>query len=140
MHWDFALILAFLTVAVPLLGRRRIRRIFRAPSTSKAERLSLYFSTIVFQWLAAALILWRATARGISSASLGFALPYPVATAAVSLALAALVIVNQVFSLKALAMRPLDPEKLLPQMALKVFPRRKRTQGIFRPGRLRSPL
>jgi len=122
MHWDFALILAFLAVAVPLLGRRRIRRIFLAPSTTKAERLSLYASTLLFQWLAAGLILWRTTARGIPLASLGLALPYPALTAAVSLALTALILVNQIFSLNRLAKQPLDSRSLLPQLALKVFP------------------
>ncbi|HTX16377.1 MAG TPA: hypothetical protein VMD77_13850, partial [Candidatus Baltobacteraceae bacterium] len=33
MHWDFALILLVLATLVPLLGRRRIRRLMEAEST-----------------------------------------------------------------------------------------------------------
>jgi len=131
MHWDFALILAFLAVAVPLLGRRRIRRIFRAPSTTKGERLSLYASTLLFQWLAAGLILWRTTARAIPLASLGLALPYPAVTIVVSLALALLILVNQIASLKRLATQPHDSKSLLPQLALKVFPQDAAERLVF---------
>ncbi|MGC1414800.1 MAG: type II CAAX endopeptidase family protein [Candidatus Acidiferrum sp.] len=35
------------------------------------ERLALYFSTIAFQWLAAALTAWRAWARGLTLEELG---------------------------------------------------------------------
>ena len=122
MHWDFALILLFLAVAVPLLGRRRIRQILQAPETTKAERLALYASTIAFQWLAAALILWRSGAHGISLAGLGLAIPHPALTATVSIGLAALVLVNQIVSLKRLSTQPMDTQDLMPQLALKVFP------------------
>ena len=74
MHWDFALILLFLGIAVPLLGRRRVRQLMQLPSTTKMDRLSLYASTLAFQWIAPAVILWRTAAHGIAhanSASLG---------------------------------------------------------------------
>ena len=122
MHWDFALILAFLAVAVPLLGRRRIRQILRAPSTTKSERLALYASTLAFQWLAAGVILWRASTHAIPLARLGLAIPHPALTAAVSIGLAALIFVNQIVSLKRLGTQPLANQGLLPQLALKVFP------------------
>ncbi len=73
MHWDFALILLFLGIAVPLLGRRRLRKLLQSPQTTKTDRLVLYASTIVFQWLAVALILWRTHVHAITPARLGLA-------------------------------------------------------------------
>ena len=70
MHWDFALILGVLA-SCPLLGRRRVRRLIELPDTTKFERLSLYASTIAFQWLAAGMILWRSIDHGIGPAQLG---------------------------------------------------------------------
>jgi membrane protease YdiL (CAAX protease family) len=122
MHWDFALILLFLATAVPLLGRRRIRQLMQMTETTKRDRLRLYASTIAFQWIAAAVILWRTGAHGISVARLGLAIPNPALTAIVTVALAALVLANQIVSLRMLASRPADAHGILPQLALKIFP------------------
>jgi uncharacterized protein len=122
MHWDFALILIFLATAVPLLGRRRIRHLTRMPQTTKRERLVLYASTVAFQWLAAAVILWRAIARQIPLAGLGLAIPSPALTAIVSVVLASLILVNQLVSLRRLATNPSEAQGVLPQLALKIFP------------------
>ncbi|MFZ0883355.1 MAG: type II CAAX endopeptidase family protein [Candidatus Acidiferrales bacterium] len=122
MHWDFALILLFLGIALPLLGRRRVRQLMQSPSTTKLDRLSLYASTLAFQWIAAGVILWRAGARGLRAAQLGFAIGNPPLTITVAIALAVLVLTNQLISLRRLAARPAEAEGLLPQLALKLFP------------------
>jgi len=122
MHWDFALILVFLATAVPLLGRRRIRQLMAMPETTKRDRLALYASTVAFQWLAAAVVLWRANAHHIALARLGLAIPKPALTAIVSIVLAALVLANQLFSLRQLATHPDEARGILPQLALKIFP------------------
>jgi membrane protease YdiL (CAAX protease family) len=122
MHWDFALILIFLGAAVPWLGRRRVRQLMEAPQTTKMDRLTLYASTVAFQWLAAGVILWRTAARGIRAAQLGLVIPNPALTAAVSIVLAALVFANQIFSLRRLASKPSEIQGILPQLALKLFP------------------
>lgn len=122
MHWDFALILLFLGIAVPLLGRRRVRKLLEAPQTTKAERLVLYASTIAFQWLAVALILWRTHAHGIALARLGLAIPHVALTIIISVLLAALILTNQLVSLHRLATHPAEIRGILPQLALKVFP------------------
>jgi uncharacterized protein len=123
MHWDFALIVIFFAVAVPLLGRRRIRRLLAAPETTKSERLRLYASTITFQWIAVAVIIWRARFYGISMADLGFAVPNPALTAIVSVSLTALVLANQIVSLKRLSMHPQEAQGRLQQVAVRIFPR-----------------
>ncbi|MFZ0580336.1 MAG: type II CAAX endopeptidase family protein [Candidatus Acidiferrales bacterium] len=122
MRWDFALILLFLGIALPLLGRRRVRQLMQSPSTTKLDRLSLYASTLAFQWIAAGVILWRAAAHGIPPAQLGFALGNPPLTITVAIVLAALVLLNQLVSLRRLAARPAEAQGLLPQLALKLFP------------------
>jgi len=122
MHWDYALILLFFATAVPLLGLRRIRRLTAMPETTKRDRLSLYASTVVFQWLAAGLILWRVAAHGTALAQLGIALPKPGLTAIVTLLLASLVLANQFASLRRITTHPETVRGSLPQIALKIFP------------------
>jgi membrane protease YdiL (CAAX protease family) len=122
MHGDFALILFFLGVVVPWLGRRRVRQLLELPQTTKMDRLTLYASTIAFQWLAAAIIVWRANARGIHAAQLGLAIPNLGLTIAASIFLAGLILVSQLVSLRRLAMHPEEIGGILPQLALKVFP------------------
>jgi uncharacterized protein len=122
MHWDFALILLVLGVAVPWLGRRRIRQLMQMPATSKMDRLSLYASTVAFQCLAAGLILWRASIHGIHARQLGVAIPNPPLVAAITILLAVLIFVNQILSLRRLTARPEEIQGLLPQLALKLFP------------------
>ena len=59
MHWDYALILAFLAFALPFFGRRRVQKLIRTASTTRSERLRLYLSTAIFQWLTTGVVLWR---------------------------------------------------------------------------------
>jgi uncharacterized protein len=122
MRWDFALILIFLTIAVPWLGRWRVRQLLAMPQTTKLDRLSLYASTIAFQWLAAGVILWRTSAHGIAAAQLGLALPSPRATIVVAVILSLLILLNQIYSLRRIAAQPAQIKGILPQLAIKVFP------------------
>ena len=117
----FALILIFLGTAVPLLGRRRVRQLMRLPETTKRDPLTLYASTIAFQWLAAAVVLWCTSAHGISTAALGLAIPSVALTVTVTVCLSGLIIANQIVSLKALK-QPAAAQGILPQLALKIFP------------------
>jgi membrane protease YdiL (CAAX protease family) len=122
MHWDFALILLALGIAVPLLGRRRVGQLMRTPSTTKMDRLSLYATTLAFQWIAAGVILWRAGAHEIRAAQLGLAIGNPILTVTITIVLTALVLLNQLISLRRLASNPAEAQGLLPQLALKLFP------------------
>ena len=131
MHWDFALILLFFAIAVPLLGRRRIRQLLAAPETTKQDRLRLYASTIAFQWIAVAVILWRATARGISITDLGLAIGNPALTAAVAISLTGLVLANQTVALKRLSIDPQEAMGQLQQVALRIFPQDNAERAAF---------
>jgi uncharacterized protein len=122
MHWDFALILVFLGVAVPVLGRRRVRQLIEMPSTTKMDRLSLYASTLAFQWIAAGVIFWRTNARQIRASQLGLAIPHAPLTVSATVVLAALILLNQIMGLRRLQTQPEKIQGILPQLALKLFP------------------
>jgi len=122
MPWDFALILVFLATAIPLLGRRRIRQLMRIPQTTKADRLTLYRSTVAFQWLLTAVIFWRTAAHRVAASRLGLAIPNTRFVAITSLLLSALILANRLLSLRRLAHAPPDSPAILPQLARKVFP------------------
>lgn len=122
VHWDLALIMVFLATVVPWMGRRRIQQLMLIPHTGKAERLTLYASTTAFQWLIAAVILWRTTAEGIPPWRLGLQVSRPALTAALAVGLAVAILANQIVSLRRLATTPVEPQSMITQLALKVFP------------------
>jgi membrane protease YdiL (CAAX protease family) len=123
VHWDYALILLVLATVVPLLGRRRIRKLMEASSTTKTDRLVLYASTIAFQWIAVAVILWRTRAHNLSAVSLGVAIPKPGLALIAAIVLSALILVNQIVALRRLKEHPdSGAHGILPHLALKVFP------------------
>src|SRR5580704_18612490 len=71
MPWDFWLIFVVLGALLPLRGRLRLQKLMVISQVGTRERLSLYASTIGFQWLAAAVVAWRAWARGLGFEQLG---------------------------------------------------------------------
>lgn len=73
MPWDFWLIFLVLGVLLPWRGHYRLRRLLAIRDVSSRERIGLYFSTILFQWIAAALTAWRAHARGLTLEEVGLA-------------------------------------------------------------------
>jgi membrane protease YdiL (CAAX protease family) len=70
MPWDFIIIFLVLGVFVPWRGSVRVRKLLARPALSTTDRLSLYASTIAFQWLAAFLVAWRSFARGLTASDL----------------------------------------------------------------------
>jgi membrane protease YdiL (CAAX protease family) len=122
MHWDFALILLFLGIAVPVLGRRRVRQLMQVPSTTKMDRILLYASTLAFQWIAAGIILWRTSAHQIHPNQLGLALPKPALALSATAVLSALILLNQIMGLRRIVAQPAKTQGIVPQLALKLFP------------------
>ncbi|HEY6465038.1 MAG TPA: type II CAAX endopeptidase family protein [Candidatus Acidoferrales bacterium] len=131
MHWDYAVILAFLVIVLPLVGKWRVERILRQPETNQAERLRLYASTIAFQWLLVALIAWRTSAHGITTAELGLMAPFPLRTALVALGLASLILLNQLVSLRFVGSRPEELQGKLARVALRIFPQDNLERLVF---------
>jgi CAAX protease family protein len=71
MPWDFWVIFLVLAVIVPWRGRIRLKQLLAKPRVESHERISLYLSTIAFQWIAVAIAAWRAWAHGYTRAELG---------------------------------------------------------------------
>jgi membrane protease YdiL (CAAX protease family) len=66
MPWDFWFIFIVLGILLPLRGKMRLKKLLALPRIDRRERLSLYASTIAFQWTAAAIVAWRSSARGLT--------------------------------------------------------------------------
>jgi uncharacterized protein len=122
MPWDYALILSFFSIAVPLLGLRRIRHLMRLPETTQRNRLALYASTVAFQWFAFAVIFWRVRAHRIPLLDLGLGVPRPGLTAIVTILLSVFVLAYQLASLRMISTHPEFVRGTVPQLALKIFP------------------
>jgi uncharacterized protein len=71
MPWDIWLIFLILAVVVPWRGRIRLKQLLAKPRVESRERISLYLSTIAFQWIAVAIAGWRAWAHGYTRPELG---------------------------------------------------------------------
>ena len=75
MPWDIWLIFLVLGVVLPWRGRARMKELLAVPRVSTVERLSLYASTIAFQWLAVAVVAWRAWVHGFTASQFGLIVP-----------------------------------------------------------------
>lgn len=122
LPWDFILILIVLAIVVPWRGAVRVRALMRRDSLTSVDRIALYASTIAFQWLATAIILWRATAHGYRLADLGLALPSPWLTVTVGVTLSALITFNQAASIRRLASLPSEKQGFMRALTLKLMP------------------
>jgi uncharacterized protein len=71
MPWDIWLIFLVLAVVVPWRGRVRLKQLLAKSRVEPHERISLYLSTIAFQWIAAGVAGWRAWAHGYTRGELG---------------------------------------------------------------------
>lgn len=123
MPWDFVVILLVLGVVVPLHGRAKTRKLLALPRISSLERLSLYASTIAFQWVIVAVAAWRAWARGLGSAELGTVIPDPQRIAIVAAAGAMLLGAFQWLSLRRMSRVQPKPHGSFFQLARLILPR-----------------
>ncbi len=123
MPWDIWLIFFVLGVVVPWRGRYRLRELLAKPSVSPAERVSLYASTIAFQWVAVAVVAWRAWAHGFSAAQLGLSAMgawTPIAGAIVG---SGIVATLQWFNLRRMGRMPEKARERLRALAERILPR-----------------
>jgi membrane protease YdiL (CAAX protease family) len=117
------LILLTLAVVVPWRGLVRVRWLLAIPQLSSGERIALYGSTIAFQWLAAAVIVWRSVAHGFGPAALGLLPQSQTPGFLLGAVLAAALAGLQVLSLRRLARVPVERRGHLYQIAAKLMPR-----------------
>ena len=129
--WDFVLILVFLGVIIPWRGDARMKRLLSKPELTTADRLSLYGSTIFFQWLIVAFVAWRCVARTVSPEELGIAASDPWQVVWTSIALAGLLCVNQVIGLRRITRMPEEKRGTLFAITEKIMPRTRRETLVF---------
>lgn len=75
MPWDIALIFFVLVVILPWRGRMKMKKLLAQLQVGTMERLTLYASTIAFQWAMVAAVAWRAWMYGYTASQLGLTMP-----------------------------------------------------------------
>lgn len=128
---DFAVILLFLAVFVPWRGANRIQQLLARPELTSRERLSLYASTISYQWLLFAVVFWRSMARGLDFKQLGLALSDPWKTLFIAVGLTSLMCANQWAGLNAMAKMPPEKRGFLAQFTQLIMPRNNAETSLF---------
>jgi membrane protease YdiL (CAAX protease family) len=130
MPWDFLLIFLFLGVIVPWRGRVRLRQLLALPVVGTVERLTLYASTIAFQWLTVAVVAWRLWAHGYAPAALGLVIHNRTRTVLAALAGSAILGLLHTLNLRRMGRSPEKlpvslralSERVLPQSSLELLP------------------
>jgi membrane protease YdiL (CAAX protease family) len=122
MPWDFWLIFLVLGVVLPWRGRARLRKLLAIPHVGMMERLSLYASTIAFQWIIAALVAWRAWAHGFTAAELGLSIDGKARVLLPGIAGSATFAILQWLNLRRMGRLPTDARGLLQSLAERIFP------------------
>jgi membrane protease YdiL (CAAX protease family) len=122
LHWDFILIFLVLAIVVPWRGMSRVKMLLTNTSFTSSERIALYGSTIAFQWLGTAIVVWRSVARGLSTAALGLSPESPMPGLLLGLAMVAALGVLQIISLRQLVRLPIEKRGRLYQVAAKLMP------------------
>jgi uncharacterized protein len=121
--WDFALILIFFAAIVPWRGAARMKRLLSKPELTSADRLSLYGSTIFFQWLIVAVVAWRMVARSVGPEELGLAAVDSWRLTWTTILLTGLLCLNQVVGLRKITGLPVEKRGALFAITEKIMPR-----------------
>jgi membrane protease YdiL (CAAX protease family) len=120
--WDFILILIALGVFVPWRGVVRIRRLLAQPALTTSQRLSLYASTIIFQWLLVAVVSWRSFSRHLSPDELGLVVSADWQTLLIAVILTVLLCLSQWVGLRRIAQVPADRRGFIFRFREKITP------------------
>ena len=121
--WDFVLILLILAVVVPWRGDVRMKRLLSKSELTSADRLSLYASTILFQWLIVAIVLSRCLARGVAFEELGVTVGDPWQVAWISFGLTGFFCIVQFLGLRKITRLPEDQRGASFAITEKIMPR-----------------
>jgi membrane protease YdiL (CAAX protease family) len=131
MPWDFWLIFLFLSIVLPWRGRERMRQFMAQPQVLRRERIRLYVSTILFQWLLASIVAWRALAGGLTVSQLGLAEGRAPSIFLLTFLGAALIAVAHWMNLRRMAGSSHPAAEKLRAMAERLFPRSATETALF---------
>lgn len=129
--WDFLLILVLLAVVIPWRGTVRMKRLMSRPQSTAADRLALYGSTILFQWLLVLLVAWRCVARGVDVEELGLSTGNPWRIVWIGAALTGLLCLNQVIGLSKMSKLPREKRGSVFAVSEMIMPRTSREILVF---------
>jgi uncharacterized protein len=122
-HWDFALIFAALGILIPWRGSVRVNKLIARSKISAEDRLSIYASTIAFQWVLSGVIAWRSIARFLTPENLGLAMHSPGLTAVVTAGMAIALCSLQYFGIRRIASMPVEATSRMREISLRLMPR-----------------
>jgi uncharacterized protein len=130
MSWDIWLVFLVLGVILPWCGRARMKKLLAMARVSRMERLTLYASTIAFQWFAVAVVAWRAWAHGFTASQLGLTIQDRTRILVASIVGAATIASLQWLNLRRVGKVPLErrgplqaiAERILPQSTVELIP------------------
>lgn len=131
MSWDFWLIFFILGIVIPWRGYARMRQLMALPEVTGRDRIKMYLATILFQWLLAALVAWRAFARGLSLHELGIHGTAGVSLLAVTLMGAALIAASHWANLRRMARSDHPNLQRLRALGSRLFPRSRPELALF---------
>jgi membrane protease YdiL (CAAX protease family) len=123
-------ILLVLGAVVPWRGWMRLRELLAKP-VADGQRMSLYGSTIAFQWFATGIVAWRAHADGFSAKDLGLVRGPAVTIAVTSVMGAGLLAGFQWFNLRRMGRAPEKLRQRFQAMAERILPRRGNEMALF---------
>jgi len=121
--WDFWIIFIVLGVLIPWRGAIRVRRLLRMPHVSAMDRLTIYASTIAFQWVLTAAVAWRCFARGVSAADLGLIIGSPAKTGLLAASLLLIFGLLQYAGIRRMAAQEAASHSHLRQISMRLMPR-----------------
>jgi CAAX protease family protein len=131
MPWDFLLIFFVFAVIVPWRGWARMQRLLALPTVTGDERMRLYATSIASQWILSALIAWRAFARGLHWADLGFRFWPPATLLLIGFLGAGLLGIAHWFNLRRVSRSKNPQVERLRSLASKIFPHSDREAVLF---------
>jgi len=108
-----------------------MKRLLSKAELTTADRVSLYKSTIFFQWLIVGIVVWRCVARGVGPDELGIAVSDPWRITWTTIALAGFLCVNQIIGLRRITRMPEDKRGSLFAITERIMPRGTRETILF---------
>jgi membrane protease YdiL (CAAX protease family) len=108
-----------------------LKGLLALPALSSRQRISLYLSTIAMQWSLAAVIAWRAIARGLTLSELGIAFARPSVLCAIAIAGAAALAAAHWFNLRRIGSSTSPALEQLRAIASRIFPRSNQELTVF---------
>src|SRR5579864_3382027 len=108
-----------------------MRLLLAKPQLSSADRLKLYGSTIILQWLIVAAIALLSARRSVDPNELGLSLANPTRIAWLAVGLTGVFCANQVFGLRKITQLPAGKRGSLFAISEKIMPRTRREAFLY---------